>query len=546
MNKASFLLIISLIAIGCLRIAATHTATNQSYDEAAHIACGMEWLDKGVYRYEPQHPPLTRIMMAVGPYLNGSRSHGEDDMWAEGNAILYSGDYVENLRLARSGNLLFFTLACIGVVVVANILYGTRVALVSLFVFSMMPSVLGSSGMATTDMGVTAFFVPAMLAVAFWLKRPTIPLSLLTGLLLALCVFSKFSSILFVGVSTAALFLVMRVFDRDGDSFPSPGRYGSRGLVALAVFLLTGWSVYRFSVEPVLSFPRDLHWVDFFHARTHLPKDFLMLFGEIGLPLSEFVRGIGAVAKHNAQGHGTYLLGQTSSFGWWYYYPVILLIKLPFAVLAALLLGLACLLFGRKGKRIGLHLLPVVVICSVLLACMFVSNINIGIRHILPIIPFVAIVCGYGVVRLATAGMVGKFMAGVVLVVLGATSLLAHPDYISFFNPIAREKPYEWAVKSDLDWGQHLVTLSERLREKGIDKVSIAYYGRADMTRHGLPEFVDLSKEMPAKVDGWVAISAHSLFLKPRYAWLLQYEPEEIIKKSLFLYHFETPVPTSQ
>ena len=36
----------------------------------------LEWIDRGIYTYEPAHAPLARIFMAVGPYLDGSRSHG--------------------------------------------------------------------------------------------------------------------------------------------------------------------------------------------------------------------------------------------------------------------------------------------------------------------------------------------------------------------------------------------------------------------------------------------------------------------------------------
>src|SRR5450432_2587882 len=64
-------LFLVLIAIG--RIVSTYHVFNQAYDEPAHIACGMEWLDKGTFKMEPQHPPLPRVMVALGPYLAGLR-----------------------------------------------------------------------------------------------------------------------------------------------------------------------------------------------------------------------------------------------------------------------------------------------------------------------------------------------------------------------------------------------------------------------------------------------------------------------------------------
>ena len=89
--------------------AATHF--NQTYDEGAHIAAGTEWLGAGRYRYDPQHPPLARIAIALGPRLSGARAHHRRTVWEEGNAILVAGGrYVHTRTLARLGVLPFFAL----------------------------------------------------------------------------------------------------------------------------------------------------------------------------------------------------------------------------------------------------------------------------------------------------------------------------------------------------------------------------------------------------------------------------------------------------
>src|SRR5262249_25062302 len=87
---------LALVALATLRIVLTYPVFSQTFDEPAHIACGMEWLDKGVYRWEPQHPPLARVAAALGPYLSGIRSQGTQETsviqsYYEGNAILMSG-----------------------------------------------------------------------------------------------------------------------------------------------------------------------------------------------------------------------------------------------------------------------------------------------------------------------------------------------------------------------------------------------------------------------------------------------------------------------
>jgi hypothetical protein len=74
LGQRSLAIVVALILLASVRIAVTYTVFNHTSDEPAHIACGMQWLDQGIYQYEAQHPPLTRVMVALGPYLSGARS----------------------------------------------------------------------------------------------------------------------------------------------------------------------------------------------------------------------------------------------------------------------------------------------------------------------------------------------------------------------------------------------------------------------------------------------------------------------------------------
>src|SRR5580698_3746719 len=89
----------TLILLGTVRIVSTYSVFNHTSDEPAHIVSGMQWLDQGIYRYEHQHPPLTRVLVALGPYLAGARSNKQGDLFMEGDTILYGGGHYD-LRLA--------------------------------------------------------------------------------------------------------------------------------------------------------------------------------------------------------------------------------------------------------------------------------------------------------------------------------------------------------------------------------------------------------------------------------------------------------------
>ena len=60
------LALLAVIAASC-GIASTYRAFNQTNDESAHLAAGLEWLSRGAFTYEKQHPPLGRIAAAIGP-----------------------------------------------------------------------------------------------------------------------------------------------------------------------------------------------------------------------------------------------------------------------------------------------------------------------------------------------------------------------------------------------------------------------------------------------------------------------------------------------
>src|SRR5689334_18512467 len=75
------------LAFWLLQIVLTYNVFAPTFDEPAHIAAGMQLVDKGEFTYEPLHPPLARIAVALGPYAAGFRSQNGGDMWIEGRRL---------------------------------------------------------------------------------------------------------------------------------------------------------------------------------------------------------------------------------------------------------------------------------------------------------------------------------------------------------------------------------------------------------------------------------------------------------------------------
>ena len=344
-----------VIVIGAARIVSTYKVFNQTFDEAEYLACGMEWVDLGQYQLGPEQPPLARIFMAIGPYLDGSRFTYSGGSEGEGNEILYATNYWRTLALARCGILPFFILACLMVWFWTKHLFGRTTALVAVLLFSNIPPILGHSGVATTDMAAAATLASALYAVTLYLETPTWRRGVLLGLALAAAVVSKFSNVAFFSVSLLLLVLFRALWNRRF-SLRSPRVHWRHGAACIAVVVVAIWSVYRFARDPVIVPGRDLNGVErSMELGRLLPDGALRNYAtallERPLPLGQLVRGLGEVYLHNSRGHPSFLFGEYSETGWWYFFPVVLAVKTPIAFL--LLAGIGSVSLIRRLWRDG-------------------------------------------------------------------------------------------------------------------------------------------------------------------------------------------------
>ncbi len=526
-----------LVAFAVIRIVATYPVLNQTFDEPAHIAGGMAWLDLGQSDYD--HPPLARVAAALGPYLTGTRSSGLKSVYDEGNRILYAGDhYFRNLALARMGILPFLVIACALVWSWSRRLFGTGAALASTLLFTMLPPILAHSGLATTDMACATFVFAATYAFSRWLERPAWRQSLLLGATTALAAISKFSSLVFLPACMLAVLLLYWFIERPPlAAFRREARRRTVSLIfAAAALFLVIWAGYRFSVGRVKAEDRPYETIDRFLPKTSLPA-------------WQFFNGIAETEYHGARGHESWLLGEYRTDGWWYFFPVVVAVKTPIAFLLLCCIGYFRLALQSVAKIRWQEWVPGICVPVILLICM-TSRIDMGVRHILPIYPLLAMVAGLGLARLFQAGRARKAAAawGLVLAFwLVVSSVWAHPDYLAYFNELASGKP-EWVLaESDLDWGQDLQRLSNKLKELGVKEVSLAYFGTVDLTRHGLPAI----KRLPAyrRTTGWVAISLHVMTISAAaiqkaqrtpmspVSWLGEETPVTRVGKSIDLYY---------
>jgi hypothetical protein len=121
-----------------------------------------------------------------------------------------------------------------------------------------------------------------------------------------------------------------------------------------------------------------------------------------------------------------------------------------------------------------------------------------------------------------------------------ASSLFHHPDYLAYFNELAGSHPENMLVDSDLDWGQDLLRLRDRMRELRVDNVAFTPASLSGIERMGFPPHTENDPKTPSA--GWNAVSISEWKLK-NMEWPGRFDPTERVGQSILLYYFKPGDP---
>jgi 4-amino-4-deoxy-L-arabinose transferase-like glycosyltransferase len=515
--------IAALTLIALARVAVTHRVFSATVDEPIHVAAGYEWF-KGDFTTDMTHPPLARILGALPLRLEGLPYPKPTNMVDRGNQLLYAGDhYVKNLARVRAGNLLLLAVAIITTAAWGRRMFSREVAIAGTAVLTTHPLLLGHAGLMTTDLSVAATLPLALLAFDVYLESPTMKRGVLLGIALGLGLLSKFSFLVFFPPCVIVILLMRRPLHARAATF----------LAAIVIAFVVTWAGYRFDFRKpanVVEHGEDMmEW-----AAPGFLKPIAHAAGRIPLPAPAFPLGMAQVKLHELSGHTAYLLGHESRNGWWYYFPVVFFYKspLPWLILAAW--GTFALIRARDRRGLQLVVLPLVILLTAMTA-----SLNIGARHILPIIPPLSIVAGYAVIDIwrRSRDAFARASLAALLAWLFIGVAVEHPDYLAWFNELAQPSPSRVAADSNIDWGQDVLRLARVVDEMHIDHLHIAMMNSTRLDAHGIHADGLVPHQ---KVTGWVAASENWLRFGEAngdYDWLSTYRPVRQVGKSIRLYY---------
>lgn len=254
------------------------------------------------------------------------------------------------------------------------------------------------------------------------------------------------------------------------------------------------------------------------------------------VPLPDtFLKGIVYTLLLGQRGQIAFFHGEVSTTGWWYYFPVAIFLKYPTGLLLVAATGLIALWRGALPRAIKavFTFLPL----TILVAAM-IQSVNIGVRSVLPVAPFLAVWCGAAVWYWRSRIM--QALIGILLATSVASGILAFPDFLTYFNPLVggTAAADKWLVDSNLDWGQDLPALAEELKRRDVQVVRLSYFGM------GRPSYYGIKGLDPHVITtGWYAISRTYLsgWWPPGdpYAWLRSLRPVKLIGGSIALFYID-------
>ncbi|HVT88734.1 MAG TPA: hypothetical protein VHD56_07785 [Tepidisphaeraceae bacterium] len=260
----------------------------------------------------------------------------------------------------------------------------------------------------------------------------------------------------------------------------------------------------------------------------------------------------------------SYLLGEIGTQGWWFYFPCVILFKTPVATLLAMLAGsvgitIALTKLFSSESRASINWWPTIGAAlpgAIYFFSALNSTMNIGIRHILPVYPFIFMAVGVGLAGLVRSlRHVGVSIVSVLLFGLLVETLTAYPNYIAFFNfPSGGiNNGIRLLGDSNLDWGQDLKLLAQWQKAASPKKMYLCYFGTADPAYYGIKAthmpggwmFAN-ERVLPSESEScYVAISATHLqgifydeHSREIYRGLLQFNPIAILGGSIYIYEF--------
>lgn len=556
LSKTRFFVIAALI----LLIAGTlsfHSAKRETItgDEAVYIAAGYIYVTHGDFNFNAEHPPLAKLLAAIpllflSPNLNYDAGRQAEDYKVGDEFVFANTIPAETLILAARLPLILLSLGLgLWIADIARRLAGDIAGLLALCFYAFDPNFLAHGHYVTTDVIIAwTFSLSCVFWFRFWNDRDGNRYWLWTGIACGLAMCSKFTSVVL-----APVFLCYALLS-PAHNLLWPARLKRLLTVTPKILLVAGLTimcVYGLQFETVSADVRFQRFFDTTRKSSEIesvPPSLRFLLDQsnpggrvalwvasnVPIPAYAMLKGLYRVYNHNREGHESFLFGNSSINGFWYYFPITILLKTPVATLLALSSGVYLLLRNRQPSKLMPALELMLPPTLFLLFCMK-GNVNIGHRYLLPIYPFFFVFIGISLVRNLRLGIAFATL-------LSLECAFAFPNFLSYFNFASGgpERGMYRLADSNIDWGQDVPALKAYMEQWKIPEFCMSYSGSANLDYYGIRRR-PLSSLSPSDTCT-AAISIHNLVTDKNLKWLIECKPHYRVDYGFMIYQIS---PTS-
>lgn len=526
-----------------------------THDEYWHIPVGLLNLQTGRFDWENLNPPLIRMIAAVPLTViaeSGSISEPTSDIWSYGDDLLRSNaDGYQTILLSARIPIILLSLATAWLAGCwATELFGRNAGLAAIFLWCTSPNVLASASLVTTDLGAAFFFLLCGRQTWKFAKENSWRSAVLLGTFLGLAQLAKFTAVL--------LWLLLPVVWVIQSRRKSIRRAQLRdtfvkwaGVIAISIVVLNAGYLFRGSGTPLAEY----------NFSSQAMRDIQSAAGVLAtLPLpapQDWLEGVDAQRKMMESDHPVYLDGQWSVTGFGSYYFMVLLYKLPHILQVLFLSALwSVVRQARTSSRLR-NSVAVLIPAVALFGLAGFSGMQLGIRYILPTLPFVFVFISQSAETIGRLHWRSRIGVVAVAATLLVASLRFHPHHIAYFNEFAGGPENGWIHLSDsnIDWGQDLNGLKLWTEEHPeAAPLNLTYFGTVPPAELGIEH--RLISRTSGPEPGWYAASISLIQGRPtpvrrpdsstvnlgigELSWLQLFEPTDRIGHSINIYHLTT------
>jgi hypothetical protein len=523
--------VVLLLGAMAAQLALSARRQSQTFDEGAHIFSGYRYWKNFDFGFNPEHPPLLKLVAALPLLRLSLRTPSIPDAdfkmveFRTGRDFLYGNDAGIILFRARMAAATFTLCLALCIFLLAQCMWGDGPAFIALALFVFDPNFLAHGALVTTDIAVTLGIFLGVASFYFYLKNPTAPRLVGAGLAAGICLSSKHSGILLFLMLLLLMLTELVTWEevtarKLAPDFVARALRLTASLAAIStISLVVLWSVYgfRFAARPA-GLKVNPPLPEFVQQMGHGSSGIVLLMARLHLLPESYLYGIADISSVGTI--PTVIFGRYYPSAQWFYFPSVFVVKSTLAfLLLCCLLPLCAKFWGKPVKR---EMFFLVIPPAVYLIVAMSSGINYGIRHLLPIYPFLIVLVSFAAWNFGQRNRAFAIVVAAVVVFHAASSLHAFPNYIPYSNELwgGPSKTHAILADSNVDWGQGLVAMKQYINENHIENCWFAYFGQliVDVSYYGIrckplpTAFADMIHMpmaiVPPQVDGPVFISA--------------------------------------